>query len=309
VTVKVNWVTTAAQVLEEGIKALVPGSGPAVDVVSRLLAPQMNRLEQRWRDKAEQEAFARSVAAWAREKGYGEADIDRGGAAARDILRQNGASWERIVELNLDATAISKDVLANDPVPQQGLGAEARDVCDYTIHEFYERLLIESGLRQLNGAVLRELLLRAGNAEKGLRELNEKFEALLSAGEHETRRERYRRLLGEVRDKIIDLEGAEAEFRSVVRPGAEIPDTASIRDARMRLVMARVGLEARSKEIIDPGVRTRVLGYVTGDENEDSALRSGLSDTETFDAVRAETIRAYRDAQDAVAEALREEEP
>jgi hypothetical protein len=114
--VGVNWVMTAAQVLEEGIKALVPGSGLAVDVVSRLLAPQTNRLERRWQDKAEQEAFARSVAAWARGKRYGKADIDRGGAAARDILRQNGASWERIVDLDfLERLGSQAEVAAESP--------------------------------------------------------------------------------------------------------------------------------------------------------------------------------------------------
>jgi hypothetical protein len=105
--------------------------------------------------------------------------------------------------------------------------------------------------------------------------------------------------------KIVGLEGAEANFRWVVRPGSDLADSASVRDARMQLVVARTGLEARAKELIDPGLRARVLAYVTQDENEDKALQSASTDPETFDAARAATVSAYLDAQDAVSEAMR----
>jgi hypothetical protein len=299
---EVDWLALATSVLGEGLKALLPGSAVVVGPAARALEPELRQWRQ---DKAERQAFARSVGTWAATKGYGEADIDLGMRAARDILGQRAASWEDIARSNLDARAIAAEVLANDPVPQQPLELEARDVCAETITRFYIRLLDKSGLGELSGASLQELLRRADSLEISFRQLRELIAELRDAKERETPAKRRRRQFLEVRDAISDLESAQSDFRWVTRPDSEFEDPASIRQARLRLVPARVALEARAMELSDPELRARVLAFVSADEAEDQALRSGSSDSGAFAAVRLATVQAYRDALNAVSEGLR----
>jgi hypothetical protein len=196
-------------------------------------------------------------------------------------------------------------VLSNDPTPQRKLSQDARDVCSHTVTEFYVQLLAKSGLRQLDGVALKELLLRSSSAEKSLRALREEVAALRLVAERETRNDYYRRLFREVQGSISDLETAQSDFRYLTEPNSKIRDAASLRGARQRLVSARVVLEAQAKELSDPELRARVLAFVLEDEKQDRILKHGASDNEEFEAVRSATIWAYSDAQNAVAEALR----
>src|SRR5215217_8912681 len=97
-----DWVTLASAVLEEGVKALVPGAGIVIGLASTALEPEKGRLRDWREDKAQQKAFTESVQDYGRRHGFGDADVEDGIAAAAQVLRQKGASLELIAELNLN---------------------------------------------------------------------------------------------------------------------------------------------------------------------------------------------------------------
>lgn len=302
---EVDWVALATSVAGEGINALVPGSGIAIDLASRAMEPQLTTLQQ-WREnRAEQAALAHSITDWATHKGYKTAEIENGMNAAKDILRQKGASWGDMANWNLDASRIAREVLSQDPVPQQNLGQTARDVCTRTVTVFYIQLLKKSELAPLIRASLGELLRRAEGTGISIDQLRDQTAQLQASAQRATREERLGQQLREIRDVGIGgLEMAESNFRTVTRPNSEFYTPAEIREARTQLVSARVILESRAKELTDAELRDVLLAYVAEDEKQDRALKGGSADIDTYNAVRSTTVEAYNNAQNSVAEAL-----
>ena len=118
-----DWVGLTASVLEEGVKALLPGSGPLVGLASKALEPEKEGLRQWRRQKSEQQSYLTSITTWARGAGIADADIEDGLDAAADMLRQKGAGMLRVAELNLDSRAIADEVARGDWQPQKNLPA------------------------------------------------------------------------------------------------------------------------------------------------------------------------------------------
>jgi hypothetical protein len=159
-------------------------------------------------------------------------------------------------------------------------------------------------LEQLGGAGLQTVLLRTAEVLRAIDVMREEVAELRSINQDKTENERRYELLRLVQDAISAPDGAQSQFRSVTLPASTGRDDAAIGEARAGLVGARVGLEARTKEVSDPHVRAKALAYVQADEKQDRALRDPSLDRDTFDAVREATINAYREAQDATATAI-----
>src|SRR5262249_33307540 len=128
-------------------------------------------------------------------------------------------------------SAVTNSVLKNSASLQQKLGADGREVRAYTVTLFYVQLLEKSGLDQLPAASLQELLRRTDSLRKGAEELNDRVKELWLASERETQDDRRRRVLEDARDKITDLESAQAQFRDVhtarIRNRRRFPDPRS----------------------------------------------------------------------------------
>ena len=167
----------ASSVLESGVSALVPGSGPLVTLASQALEPEKTQLRA-WREqKAEQKSFVASITAWARGRDAGDADIEFGLQAAAVVLGQWGASMMQVADLNLDPQDVAAQVVSSGSQAQQGLSEQGRDVCGYAVLVFYQRLIAQNQAA-LDRAVQRVLLLRTGKTLEAV-------EALLAAqGQH-----------------------------------------------------------------------------------------------------------------------------
>jgi hypothetical protein len=172
-----DWIELASGVLEEGVKAIVPGAAPALKVANMVLAPQKADLTQWRHDRAKQKAFAESVKRWGAGRKFGDADMEDGMRAAASILKKNGADLDLMAQLNLDPDRIAKHVLSADPYPQQRLEQDAQEVCAYSVATFYLRYIRERGESGLNQAVFRELLARSEPVKKS------RYSSMQEAGE------------------------------------------------------------------------------------------------------------------------------
>jgi hypothetical protein len=167
-----GWIDLAGAVLEEGVKALVPGSGPVVTAASKALGPQKDRLRQWSSDDAEKRAIAESITQWGRGAKIGDADIEDGMRAARATLRQKGASMELIAQLNNDPQEVAKNVLSGDTTVLRSLHPGARRVCRKLVEVFYVRLIGQNP-PELERAVYGVLLERSRRAEERTSELQD----------------------------------------------------------------------------------------------------------------------------------------
>lgn len=154
-----DWVKLASAVLEEGVKALVPGGGVVVELVGTALEPEKARLRDWSVKKAQQKAFVESVQEFGRRNGFGDADVELGMAAAANVMRRFGASLDLIAELNLNPNLTAHRVLAKDPYSQQDLWPDARKVCRHAVEVFYTQFLRDNR-PALDRAVQRVLLHR-----------------------------------------------------------------------------------------------------------------------------------------------------
>lgn len=170
-----DWVGLASTVLEEGIKALVPGAGPLVGLASKALEGEKDRLRQWGAAGSERKEVADSITRWGRGCGFGDADIEDGMQAAAVALSHHGADMALIARLNLDAATIAAHVVTADEVSQGRLSSGARAVCGRTVETFYLRL-VRQNRPDLDRAVQQEVLRRQELAAAGLGRLLEAIE-------------------------------------------------------------------------------------------------------------------------------------
>jgi hypothetical protein len=301
---KIDWVGLVASLLQEGVKALVPGSGLVVGPAGQAAGPSLDRLRTWREDKLEQKEFAADVVEWAHRYKFGDADADLGLVEAARIVRQCGADWVLIAERNFDAGAVAEEVLRCGRDADKAVDSPARQVSEYAVSRFYQRMIDKAGLRELTAASLPELLRRTAELEERFAELRNFLAEQSALRNQESHEARHQQLLERVSEGISALEGAESAYRSLTQPRPEGIDPQSLRESRAQLVAARVALEGLAHRLPEEHLRSRVLGFVAADEQEDRDLRSGV-DLERFEATRAATIAAYQGALVAIGEAQR----